>query len=293
VSYGSLLLNDNLESIAHINTKCFDYGIDTISSGATIACLTHHFTSGNISSDEINGLIPEWGNIKTAEEILEKIVYRNGIGDLLAEGSNALAKRFNIPQDEIATVVGLEVTYHDLRANFGMAIAYGFGGAYRGPSHNHCDPYYTIVGVPLEEIGMKYVDNHNDDKEMAEYCAIDMNYRALYSSMIMCSFCNPLPSQNAALIESATGLKFGLEEIKLYGERILNIKRLFNIKMGLTAERDKLPKILLRPFKKGGSAGKSPDFDKLKNYFYHFKDWDPKTGKPNETKLKQLGLDKL
>jgi len=293
VSYGSLLLNDNLESIAHINTKCFDYGIDTISSGGTIACLTHHYTLGNISSEDIDGLTPKWGNIEIAEKILEKIVYRDGIGDLLAEGSDALAKRFRIPQDEIATVVGLEITYHDLRANFGMAIAYGIGGAYRGPSHNHCDPYYTIVGVPLEEIGMKNIDRYSDDEDMAEYCAIDMDYRALYSSMIMCSFCNPLPSQNAALIEYATGLKFGLEEIKLYGERILNMKRLFNIKMGLTAENDKLPKILLRPFKEGGSAGKSPNFEKLKNIFYKFKDWDPKTGKPSESKLKKLGLDKL
>jgi len=111
--------------------------------------------------------------------------------------------------------------------------------------------------------------------------------------MIMCSFCNPLPSQNAALIEYSTGLKFGLNEIKLYGERILNMKRLFNLKMGLTAEDDRLPKILLRPHKKGGSAGKKPNFEKLKNFFYNFKDWDPKTGKPSDIKLKQLGLNKL
>jgi aldehyde:ferredoxin oxidoreductase len=293
VSYGSLLLNDNLESIAYMNTICFDYGIDTISSGGTIACLTHHYTLGNINSEDIDGLKPEWGNIEIAEQILKKIVYREGIGDLLAEGSDALGKRFKIPQDEIATVVGLEVTYHEPRANFGMAIAYGIGGAYRGPSHNQCDPYYTLVGVPLDEIGMKNIDKYNDDEEMAEYCAIDMDYRALYSSMIMCSFCNPLPSQNAALIEYATGLKFGLNEIKLYGERILNMKRLFNLKMGLTAEDDRLPKILLRPHKEGGSAGKTPNFEKLKNLFYKYKGWDSKTGKPSESKLKQLGLDKL
>ena len=111
--------------------------------------------------------------------------------------------------------------------------------------------------------------------------------------MIMCSFCNPLPSQNAALIEYATGLKFGIEEVKLYGERILNMKRMFNLKMGLTAEHDRLPQILLRPFKEGGSAGKSPDFEKLKKYFYQYKKWDHKTGKPTEAKLKQLGLDKI
>ena len=68
--------------------------------------------------------------------------------------------------------------------------------------------------------------------------------------------------------EDGKGLVKKLEEIILYGERILNMKRLFNIKMGLTAENDKLPKILLRPFKEGGSAGKSPNFDKLKNIFY-------------------------
>ncbi len=293
VSYGSLLLNDNLKSIAHINTKCFDYGIDTISSGGVIACLTHHYTLGSISSEDIDDLKPEWGNIEIIEKILEKIVFRDGIGDLLAEGSNALANRFDIPLEEIATVVGLEVTYHDLRANFGMAIAYGIGGAYRGPSHNACDPYYSLIGIPLEEIGMNIIDKYKDDGEMAEYCARDMDYRALYSSMIMCSFCNPLPSQNAALIEYATGLKFGIDEIKLYGERILTMKRLFNIKMGLTAVDDRLPKILLRAFKEGGSAGKTPNFDKLKNFFYQFKDWDPKTGKPSESKLKKLGLDKL
>ena len=63
--------------------------------------------------------------------------------------------------------------------------------------------------------------------------------------------------------------------------------------MGVTAEDDRLPKILLRPHKEGGSAGKTPNFEKLKNLFYKYKDWDSKTGNPSETKLKQLGLDKL
>jgi aldehyde:ferredoxin oxidoreductase len=292
-SFGSLMLNDNLEFIVHINKKCFDYGVDTISSGGIIACLTYHYKKENIPSDEIDGLKPEWGNVNTIEQILDKIVMRIGIGDLLAEGSNALARKFTLSQDEIATVVGLEVTYHDLRSNFGMALAYGIGGAYKGPSHNMCDAYYALLGIPLNEIGLKDIDKYNDDKEMAKYCALNMDYRALYSSMIMCSFCNPLPSQNAALVEYATGLKFGLKEIKLYGERILNMKRLFNIKMGLDATHDRLPKILLNPFPEGGSAGKTPNFERLKEHFYKYKDWDPVSGKPHESKLKALDLNNL
>ena len=291
VSYGAILLNDNLEWIVYINKKCFDYGIDTISSGATISCLTHHFEQGNITTDDIDGLKPEWGNIEVVEELLEKIVFKEGIGKVLAEGSDALAKKFSISQEEIATVNGLEVTYHDPRSNYGMALAYGIG--LKGPSHNLLDAYYVLNGVPLEEIGIKVIDKYLDNEEMAEVCSLIMDYRALYSSMTMCSFCNPLPSHNAELIQNAVGIKFGLEEVKLYGERIANIKRLFNIKMGLTPKDDRLPKILTKPFNSGGSAGRTPDFAKLKKLFYKFREWELNTGKPTKNKLKQLGLDTL
>ena len=292
VSYGSLLLNDDLGSIVHINKKCFDYGIDTISSGGIIACLTYHFQLGNITSEEIDDIKPEWGNIKIAEELLEKIVYRKGIGDVLAEGSDTLAAKFEISQDEIATVNGLEVTYHDLRSNYGMSIAYGIGGAHKGPSHNLCDMYYVLMGIPFEEIDAPTVtlDTYSDNEDMAKASSIMMDYRALYSSIIMCSFCNPLPSQVAALIHHSTGIKFGINEVKLYGERILNMKRLFNIKMGLTPKDDRLPQILLKPFSDGGSAGKSPNFEKLKKLFYKFRDWDQITGRPSENKLRSLSL---
>ena len=293
VSFGSLILNDNLEAITHLNTKFFDYGIDTISSGGTIACLIHHYEMGCINADDIDGMTPKWGDITFVEEILEKIVDRKGIGNILADGSNAFADKFKISREEIATVVGLEVTYHDLRSNYGMAIAYGMGGAYRGPSHNACDPYYSLLGVALEEIGMELVDKYSDGEDMAKYCSLDIDYRALYSSMIMCSFCNPLPSQNAELIKHAVGIKFGIEEVKLFGERIANLKRLFNIKMGLTPEDDRLPKILTRPFNSGGSAGRTPDFEKLKEYFYKYRDWERNTGRPSKEKLHFLRLDNL
>lgn len=291
VSYGALILNDNLEWIVHINKKCFDYGIDTISSGASISCLIHHFEKGNITSEDINGLKPEWGNIEVVEELLEKIVFKKGIGKILAEGSNALAKKYNISQEEIATVNGLEVTYHDLRSNYGMALAYGMGS--KGPSHNLLDAYYVLLGVPLEEIGIRNIDKYQDNEEMAEICSLIMDYRALYSSMIMCSFCNPLPSQNAELIHYTIGIDFGLDEIKLFGERIANLKRLFNIKMGLTLKDDRLPLILTKPFDSGGSAGKSPNFERLKKLFYKVRDWELDTGKPSKKRLEQLGLDNL
>lgn len=161
------------------------------------------------------------------------------------------------------------------------------------PSHNAWDIYLANLGFPFEEIGFNIIDKYLDNEEMAEIYAILMDYRALYSSIIMCSMCNPPPSQNTVLIEYTTGLKFGIPEVKLYCERILNMKRMFNIKMGLTSADDRLPKILTRSFDDGGTAGKTPNFEQLKKLFYEYRDWDVNTGTPNDSKLKTLGLDNL
>lgn len=286
--FGSLILNDDLESITYLNTKCNDYGIDTISTSGLIASIMHHYSLGNINSKDLDGLKLEWGKIDEVKTLIYKIAERKGIGNLLAEGTNHFAEKFNINKEEIATVNNMDVTYHDSRSNYGMSIAYGIGP--RGPSHNACDAYYVLMGIPLDEIGVKQIDTYKDDGEMAECCSLLMDYRALYSSMIMCSFCNPLPSQNAEIIKYATGLDFGIEEIKSYGERITNMKRLFNIKMGLTPSDDKLPQILLRSFQKGGSAGRSPNFNKLKELFYEYREWDSATGSPKINKLNSLNL---
>jgi aldehyde:ferredoxin oxidoreductase len=84
-----------------------------------------------------------------------------------------------------------------------------------------------------------------------------------------------------------------MKDFILMGERIYMIKRLFNLKMGLTPNDDRLPKIVLSPVEEGGSAGKTPDFQKLKEYYYKYRTFNQKTGYPTQEKLKTLGLDNL
>ena len=95
------------------------------------------------------------------------------------------------------------------------------------------------------------------------------------------------------LINAATGLKFNLVDLRLLGERIYMIKRLFNLKMGITPQDDRLPQILLNPVNEGGSAGNSPNFNKLKEFYYKYRTFDLSTGYPNQQKLKNLGLNGL
>ncbi len=152
--FGSLILNDDLESIADINYKCNDFGIDTISTSGVIASLFYHYNLQNLNPRDLEGLELEWGDIDKVNLLVDKIVRKDGIGRILAEGSNQIAETYNLNKEEIATVNKLEVTYHDSRSNYGMSIAYGMSP--RGPSHNACDAYYILMGIPLDEIGILF-----------------------------------------------------------------------------------------------------------------------------------------
>lgn len=292
VGFGSMILNDNLGSIIRANKLCNDYGIDTISGSSAIAFIYYLFNNGKIKSEDIDGLNPKWGDEKPALELIKKISLREGVGDVIAEGSDAIGKKFNIPQDEIATVYGMEVPYHELRHTYGMAVAYALGTP-RGPCHESCDMFLILIGLPFEEFGIKIIDRYKDDEDMAIVSALAQNYRALYNSLIICTFANPRPSFIAKLIQTGIGLKFNLKKLKILAERIYMIKRLFNLKMGITAADDRLPQILLNPLKEGGSAGKSPNFQQLKKAYYKYREFNLETGHPSQEKLEKLGLDSL
>ncbi|MFX1461994.1 MAG: aldehyde ferredoxin oxidoreductase family protein [Promethearchaeota archaeon] len=292
VGFGSLILNDNLESIEKANYLCNDFGIDTISGSSTIAFIYHLFNNHKIKSEDIDGLEPKWGNVRPALKLIKKIAYREGIGKILADGSDSVGKEFNISQDEIATVYGMEVPYHDLRYNHGMAVAYALGTP-RGPCHESCDMFILLVASQLESFGIKMIDWDQDDEEMAITSALAQDYRAIFNSMILCNMADPRPEIVIDLIEAATGLNLNMEDFKKLAERSYMIKRMFNLKMGIKPEDDKLPQILLNPVNEGGSAGKTPNFEKLKKKYYNYRTFDLTTGYPNQQKLKSLGLDKL
>jgi len=291
--FGSMILNDNLEGIQRANYLCNDYGIDTISGSSTISFVYKLFNDGKISSDDINGIEPIWGEILPALELLKKITFREGIGDIMAEGSDYVGKNFSIPSDEIATVYGMEIPYHDLRRMYGMAAGYALATP-RGPCHTSCDAYIVLLGYPFSGFGIELnVDWYQDDGPMAEFCARIQDYRALYASLIICTFANPPPEMILDMVKTATGLNLNLEEFKKLGERIYMIKRLFNLKMGLTPADDRLPKIVLNPVNEGGSAGKTPNFQQLKEAYYEYRQFDKVSGYPNQEKLKSLGLDNI
>ncbi len=289
--FGALILNSNLAAISKANHLCNDYGIDTISCSGTIGLLYHLFNVNKINAKDVDNLELNWGNSNSLLELIEKIAFREGIGNLLAEGSNAVGEKFGASIDEIGTINKLEVPYHDMRACYGTALTYGFSP--RGACHMTGDIYKIARegnDIDFSSVGVPKIDMQKNNKKMAEATASLQNYRAVYSSLIMCNFINPPPNNIAELLKFSLGKDFDLEKIKRIGERIFNLKRLFNIKIGLTANNDYVPKILTTPVKEGGAKGKAPDFDALKKYYYEIRDWNSQTGAPNKGKIVELGL---
>ena len=92
------------------------------------------------------------------------------------------------------------------------------------------------------------------------------------------------------LVNAACGLNWDLEDMMQFGERSWNLKRAINVRMGLTASNDKLPKALLEPYKEGGSEGYIPDLKSMLLAYYEARGWDVDTGKPTKEKLISIGL---
>jgi len=285
-TFGSLCLNKNIESVFKANHLANKHGIDTISGGAIIAFAMYLFDKGIITKDDTEGLEIKWGDSDVIIELIEMIAQRKGFGNVLAEGTQSVADKFNVNRDDVAVVKGLDVPMHDPRANFGMAIQYAT--ASRGACHMAGDDYEVCLGNAEPAFGVDFHDRTSDDR-LGEIIPNLQDYRSVFSSLIFCNFSHPTGQDIANLVTMATGNEYSIDDLRKAGDRIFTLKRVINNKLGITADDDFMPKILLTPLE-GGTDGRVPDFERQKKEYYEFRKWDA-SGKPTKEKLQELGLD--
>jgi len=287
IGFGPNLLNDDLESVVDLGELCDRYGMDTISTSNTIGLAFHLFEKGVITEKDTDGISLEWGNLDAIEQLVNLIGRREGIGDIMAQGSRWFARHFGA-EEEAVQVNGLEVAYHDPRGVSGMALSYATSP--RGACHNQSDYFFVDWGHTHEQLGITFFERHAQ-AEKAANVARHQDWRTVFNSLVMCIFANVEPQMQVKLINAACGLNWTIEDMMKAGERAWNLKRAINNRMGLTRADDKLPKALLEPFPDGGSAGFVPDFNGMLSAYYKARGWDLESGKPSREKLPTLGLD--
>ena len=286
VGFGPNLLVDDLVEVARLGELCDKYGMDTISTANTIGLAFHLFELGKITLQDTGGLALAWGSFVAARQLIHMIARREGIGDLMANGSRAFGKAFGA-EDEAVQVNGLEVAYHDPRGVSGMALSYATSP--RGACHNQSDYFFVDWGHTYEEIGINFYERHAQ-AEKAANVAKHQNWRTHFNSVVLCIFANVPPQTQVDLLNAALDLDWTMEDLMKSGERAWNLKRAINNRMGLTAANDKLPKALLEPYHEGDAKGFAPDLKGMLAAYYEARGWDLVTGKPSKEKLLELGL---
>jgi len=287
VSFGPNLLVDDLAAITRLGELCDRYGMDTISMGNTIGLAFHLYEQGVITSKDTGGIELNWGDVEAVEKLIHLTAQREGLGEVLAQGSRFLGRYFG-KEEEAVQVNGLEVAYHDPRGVSGMALVYATSP--RGACHNQSDYFMVDWGNTNGEARIGYFPRQGDGQKAANV-ARHQDWRTIYNALVMCIFANVSPHTQVDLINAACGLDWDVEDMLRCGERGWNLKRAINNRMGLTRTNDKLPKALLEPLHEGGAEGYVIPFDEMLEAYYAARDWDPVTGRPTKEKLESLGLE--
>lgn len=275
----------SLKDVAEAAEVATDLGLDTISLGATIGFAIKLFERGLISAGEFDGLKPSWSSIEFVTGMSKMIAYRRGLGGLLAEGTrNAAEKLGGEALRERIDVKGAEIPAYDPRGTCGMALAYAT--ADRGACH------LRAWAVAYDAFGEMDPYSFTGKAQLVKDLQ-DLN--SIKWSLIICDFWLSSYEDMARLLKYALGREYKVDELRMIGERIWNISRIFNIREGFKREDDALPPKMFNEALKGGKTdGKAVDpaqFRESLTEYYRLRGWCEESGKPREETLKKLGVE--
>lgn len=303
--FGSNCMVDDLQAVAKANELCNRYTLDAISTSATIAFAMECFEHGLIGPEDTGGLDLRFGNAEAMVRCVELIARREGIGNLLAEGSRRAAEVIGGDARYFAIEVkGQELPMHDPRGKVGVGLGY----AVSETGADHLTAFHDPMLANPESAGFKgalplgiresLAPRDLSRKKVAAYALLE-NWSSLERVVGLCYF-GPAPrsfisvDEVVGVVHAATGWDVTVEELLQTGERATNLARIFNVREGFSRADDTLPARLFEPLEGGALAGVAypkDDFARALTDLYEIKGWDPQTTMPTRGKLAALGIE--
>jgi aldehyde:ferredoxin oxidoreductase len=295
---GSCCGVDDLEAISWANQLCNRYSLDTISLGVTISFAMECFENGFLTPDDTGGIALHFGDAGAMVQMVEQVARRQGIGDLLAEGSQRAAEQLGRGAEAFAMQVkGLEIPMHEPRLKQGMGLSY----AVESQGADHCsglhDTAFVMENLAFDHFrGLGAVDpvpaGDLSHVKAANFKAAHM-YNLFLDSAVCCKFPPWTATDMANIIRAATGWEYTVHEAVRLGERIAALARMFNLREGITADADGLPERFFTGTRRGALQDlviEPAELQAAISAFYGMMGWDPKTGVPGPETLGALGI---
>ena len=301
MGFGAQCGMTEIEAILKAHAQGNDYGLDHISAQVVIAFAMECYQRGIIGKDTTGGVDLSWSNANDAVlELIDLMGQNRGFGRLLNRGVRALSEEWGEKTKSFAFhVKGMEASNIDARVfpTWGLMYAVSSRGA------DHCRALcFAEMGRMSEEVlkkiaGTTEAADPNGIEGKGKVVAYCEDLRALDDSLELCKFATMghlgYPENLTDLFYYVTGLKWSAEELRMAGERIVQLERLFNLREGLTPGDDTLPeRFLSEPVPDGPAKGRVVQLAPMLEEYYLARGWDEKTGEPTSLRLETLGLRK-
>ncbi len=293
-AFGTMCLNDNLESINLCNQYCNQYGLDTISTACTIAFAIECYENGLLTKDDTGGLELNWGSHKAVAEMTRQIALGEGFGGrMLADGVKVAAERIGQGADQYAIHVGgEELPMHDPRLNPGLATSYKIDatpGRHTQMSAWTVEAAFSPPGLITEEF-----DKYTYTGKGQIHRTVSAHYHVTSAAgMCMFAWANLKPDCISDSLTFTTGKQYTLDDVQRLGDRIAALRIAFNLREGVRNVDFEVPGRMIGspPLEGGPVAGVTVDLDVQIREYLEAMGWDPETGVPSKETLVNLGLD--
>lgn len=308
-AFGGTTGVSNVGAIYAADRLCDEYGLDTMSTGATIAFAMELFEKGILTKEDTGGLDLRFGNHVAMIEMVHKIAFREDLGDILADGVRMAAKKLGPDSEYYALhVKGLELPGYDVRGAKAQGLNYAT--SYTGADHNRGFASQELFGTssPIQ------VDDRFSPKDKAALTKWNQDMKtALCDCPTLCGFIlsdgdtilddapqgfgKELTEMRirtvTSLINTITGMDHSPSDIRRVGERVNTLARAFNIRQGKTKDDDILPRRLMEePIQAGLSKGavfSKDQLEQLRAEYYTLSGYD-QNGVPTRQHLENLGI---
>ena len=307
-TFGSYCGVDSLEAVAYANQVCNQYGVDTITCGATIAFAMDCYENGLITKEQTGGIELKFGDADAMLAALDVIVKNEGpLGKVLSQGSERAAKAWGNGADEyLITVKGGEAPAHMPQAKRSLGLIYAvnpFGADHQSSEH---DPYYEegIGDFNLDRLKMIGLGDpqpaYSLTPEKVRFAYISELFYSMMDSAELCQFVyGPTwtlytAEDTVTMIKAVTGWDITVDELLAVGARRLNLFRVFNAREGFGRKDDKLPKKFFKALKgtgpTSGFALTHEEIDSAIDEYYRLAGWT-EDGSPTPETLKQHDIE--